>query len=80
MTALPEPSKLADVPDYLRRIRPGRAAPAREWAEFYERSSAIYAHVADTDRDHYYEALAISGMDREKAAKYRKEMSGNTPQ
>lgn len=79
MTGHPEPTRLVDVPEYLCRIRPGRAAPAREWAEFYQRSSDVYARVAQTDRTQRHAAMAISAIDHDKAAKYREAIS-NTPQ
>ena len=67
-----KPAKLIDVPAFLCRIRPGRDAPAEDWAVFYERSAVVYSQVAETDRASQREALIIASLDREKSADYRK--------
>ena len=72
------PTRLADVPSFLCRIRPGRGASAGEWAEFYQRSADIYAAVAQTDPAQRHAAQAISALDEERASRYR-EVS-DTPQ
>jgi hypothetical protein len=79
MATLKEPTRLADVPSFLCRIRPPNGAPGVEWAEFYERSSEIYRRVAQTDPEQYVTAMAVSCLDFDKAAEIRNEVT-NRPQ
>ena len=45
--------------------RPG-ATPA-EQAKFYESRAKAFTRAAKSDRNHYYEAMAVAGIAREKS-------------
>jgi hypothetical protein len=48
-------------------------ATAAEKRDFYQRRADMYRRVAETDRDHYWEALACAGLEQETADKYAQE-------
>jgi hypothetical protein len=53
--------------DVLSQLRPKRDAQPRVWLEYYRRSAAVYAEVAEVDRGHHHEALYWAAREREKA-------------
>ncbi|HET9255616.1 MAG TPA: AMED_5909 family protein [Pseudonocardiaceae bacterium] len=63
------PVTLAQAREVLGRARPRRSAPLEEWLAFYQRAAAVYAEVAEIDRGHHHEALAVAGQERERAEK-----------
>jgi hypothetical protein len=48
-------------------IRPPQTAPLNEWLAYYQRSAAMYAEVAEIDRGHHHEALAIAEREHQLA-------------
>lgn len=46
---------------------PVRGAPVERWREFYRRSAAVYAEVAEIDRGHHHEALYWAHREQRKA-------------
>lgn len=61
------PRTLAEAQEALAAIRPPRAAPPSEWLAYYQTSAAMYAEVAEIDRGHHHEALAMAERERQLA-------------
>ena len=59
------PRTLADAHESLACIRPARQDPLGEWLAYYQRSSALYAEVAEIDRGHHHEALFMVERERQ---------------
>jgi hypothetical protein len=55
--------------------RPLQTAPLSEWLAYHQRSAAWYAEVAEIDRGHHHEALAIAEQHRELAKKIKIQLS-----
>ena len=51
------PRTLVEAHEALARIRPPRKAPLEQWLSYYQRSAAMYAEIAEIDRDHHHESL-----------------------
>ena len=60
------PRTLVEVHEVLARVRPGRQAPLAEWLAYYQRSSALYADIAEIDRGHHHESLYWADHERER--------------
>src|SRR4030088_35658 len=60
------PERLADAEDWLTPYWPGVGAAAhmRAW---HELRATVFAHVAETDLDHHYEAMALVGIEQRAA-------------
>lgn len=56
----PQPRTLAEAHHAVASIRPPRNAPLADWLAYHQRSAAMYAEVAEIDRGHHHEALAIA--------------------
>ena len=61
------PSTLMQAHEDLVRIRPGRDAPLAAWLAYYQRSTALYAELAEIDRGHHHECLYWAERERESA-------------
>jgi hypothetical protein len=59
--------------------RPSLTAPLSEWLAYHQRSAAWYAEVAEIDRGHHHEALAMAEQHRELAKKIKTQMSAQRP-
>ncbi|KAA2266200.1 hypothetical protein F0L68_03440 [Solihabitans fulvus] len=54
---------LNEAHDAVGRLRPPPSGEMPVWLEFYRRSAAVYAEVAETDRGHHHEALYWAGRE-----------------
>ena len=61
------PRTLAEAHEAVATIRPPQTAPLCEWLAYYQRSAAMYAEVAEIDRGHHHEALAIAEREHQLA-------------
>jgi hypothetical protein len=61
------PRTLAQAHEAVAAIRPPQTAPLSEWLAYYQQSAAMYAEVAEIDRGHHHEALAIAERERQLA-------------
>ena len=61
------PRTLAEAHEAVAAIRPPQTAPLSEWLAYYQRSTAMYAEVAEIDRGHHHEALAIAEREHQLA-------------
>jgi hypothetical protein len=61
------PVTLMQAHELLTRLRPGPSASPKTWLSYYQRSAAVYAEVAETDRGHHHEALYWAQRERAKA-------------
>jgi hypothetical protein len=61
------PQTLGEAHETLARIRPARQAPLAEWLAYHQRSAALYAEIAETDRGHHHESLYWADHERERA-------------
>ena len=68
------PQTLVEAHEVLARIRPGRQAPLTEWLAYYQRSSALYADIAEIDRGHHHESLYWADHERERAKEIKAQM------
>jgi hypothetical protein len=59
------PRTLVEAHEALARIRPGRQAPPTEWLTYYQRSTALYAEIAEIDRGYHHESLHWADHERE---------------
>jgi len=59
------PKTLAEAHELLAGIRPRRKPPLEEWLAYYQRSTAVYAEVAEIDRGHHHEALFMAERERQ---------------
>jgi hypothetical protein len=58
---------LVEAHEALARIQPARQAPLADWLAYYQRSSALYAEIAEIDRGHHHESLFWADHERERA-------------
>ncbi|KAA2252153.1 hypothetical protein F0L68_37030 [Solihabitans fulvus] len=54
---------LHEAHEAVGRLRPAPGADMAVWLEFYRRSAAVYAELAETDRGHHHEALYWAGRE-----------------
>jgi hypothetical protein len=66
---------LADAQHAAADCRPQQTAPLSEWLTYHQRCAAWYAEVAEVDRGHHHEALAIAEQQRQLAKKIKAQMS-----
>ncbi|MBK1785232.1 AMED_5909 family protein [Prauserella cavernicola] len=62
-----EVQTLKQAHEVLSGLRPGDGEPLAVWRDYYLRSSAVYARIAEIDRGHHHEALYWSGREKRKA-------------
>jgi hypothetical protein len=65
------PQTLVEAHEILARSRPGRQAPLTQWLAYYQRSTALYAEVAELDRGHHHESLSWADHERERATEIK---------
>ncbi|PRX48570.1 hypothetical protein B0I33_104387 [Prauserella shujinwangii] len=58
---------LMQAHEALSSIRPPDDAAPQVWRDYYRRSAATYARVAEIDRGHHHEALYWAGRESRKA-------------
>ncbi|WP_242642086.1 AMED_5909 family protein [Lentzea alba] len=65
---------LSEAHDVLSKLLPNPKSKPEVLKDYYLRSAAIYARVAETDRSHHHEAIYWANREREKgeAIKLRK--------
>ena len=68
------PRTLAEAHEAVAAIRPPQTAPVSEWLAYYQRSAAMYAEVAEIDRGHHHEALAIAERERQLAKQIKTQL------
>jgi hypothetical protein len=51
----------------LVHIRPGRDASLAAWLGYHQKSAALYAELAEIDRDHHHECLYWAERERASA-------------
>ena len=61
------PRTLAEAHEALAAIRPPQTASLGEWLAYYQQSAAMYAEVAEIDRGHHHEALAMAEREHQLA-------------
>jgi hypothetical protein len=69
------PRALTDAHNLLARIRPKSTASLEQWMAYYQRSSALYAEIAEIDRGHHHEALYWAERERESANEIKAQIS-----
>jgi hypothetical protein len=74
-----EPRTLAEAHGVLAGVRPARTAPLTEWLAYHQRAAAYYAEVAEIDRGHHHEALAMADEQRQFAMKIKAQMPVQRP-
>ncbi|WP_329788695.1 AMED_5909 family protein [Lentzea sp. DG1S-22] len=57
---------LSEAHDVLSKLLPNPKAAPAVLRDYYLRSAAIYARVAETDRSHHHEAIYWANREREK--------------
>ncbi|MQA10596.1 MAG: hypothetical protein GEU98_18990 [Pseudonocardiaceae bacterium] len=60
----------------LTAIRPPDDASPQVWRDYYRRSAATYARVAEIDRGHHHEALYWSEREGRKADEITRKLNG----
>ena len=75
-STLPQPPRtLTAAHNLLARIRPKSTASLEQWLAYYQRSSALYAEIAEIDRGHHHEALYWAERERESANEIKAQIS-----
>jgi hypothetical protein len=69
------PRTLTGAHNLLARIRPKSTASLEQWMAYYQRSSALYAEIAEIDRGHHHEALYWAERERESANEIKAQIS-----
>jgi hypothetical protein len=70
-----EPRTLAEAHHAVASIRPPQKAPLGEWLAYHQQSAALYAEVAEIDRGHHHEALAMAERERRSAEEIKARVS-----
>jgi hypothetical protein len=70
---------LADAHHAVASRRPPQTAPLSEWLAYHQRAVAWYAEVAELDRGHHHEALAMAEQQRQLAKKIKTKLSAQRP-
>jgi hypothetical protein len=70
-----EPRTLAEAHHAVASIRPPQKAPLGEWLAYHQQSAALYAEVAEIDRGHHHEALAMAERERQSAEQIKARIS-----
>ncbi|MBV8933731.1 MAG: hypothetical protein JOZ47_13940 [Kutzneria sp.] len=61
------PDQLADAHAWLIPHYPYDSSSREAWREWYELQAEVFSHIAETDKDHHYEAVALAGISRRHA-------------
>lgn len=73
------PQTLAEAYHVVADYRPTRTAPLSEWLAYHQRCAAWYAELAEVDRGHHHEALAVAEEHRQLANKIKAQMAAQCP-
>ena len=73
------PQTLADAQHVVASSRPRQKAPLSEWLAYHQRAAAYYAEVAEIDRGHHHEALAMADEQRQFAMKIKAQIPVQRP-
>ena len=73
------PRTLAEAHEAVAAIRPPQTAPLSEWLAYYQQSAAWYVEVAEIDRGHHHEALAIAERERQLAKQMKIQIHTSAP-
>jgi len=76
---LDPPQTLADAQHVVASSRPRQKAPLSEWLAYHQRAAAWYAQVAEIDRGHHHEALAMAEEQRQFAMKIKAQIPVQRP-
>jgi hypothetical protein len=57
---------LSEAHDVLSKLMPNPKAAPAVLKDYYLRSAAVYARIAETDRSHHHEAMYWANREREK--------------
>jgi hypothetical protein len=68
---------LMQAHEVLSSIRPSEDAPLPVWRDYYRRSAATYARIAEIDRGHHHEALYWRDRENLKADEIAKQLTSN---
>ena len=74
------PRTLVEAHELLARVRPSRQAPLAEWLAYYQRSAALYAEVAEIDREHHHESLYWADHERERLREIKAQIATSEDQ
>jgi hypothetical protein len=70
-----EARTLMEAHDVVGKLMPPPNSAPKVMRDFYVRSAAVYARIAEVDRAHHHEALYWATREREKAEAIDKELS-----
>lgn len=73
------PQTLADAQHVVASNRPRQKAPLSEWLAYHQRAAAYYAEVAEIDRGHHHEALAMADEHRQLVMKIKAQIPVQRP-
>jgi hypothetical protein len=73
------PRTLAEAHEVLASVRPRQEAPLADWLAYYQRSTAVFAEVAEIDRGHHHEALAMAERERQLLKEIKARISSQQP-
>jgi hypothetical protein len=76
---LDPPQTLADAQHVVASSRPRQKAPLSEWLAYHQHAAAYYAEVAEIDRGHHHEALAMAEEQRQFAMKIKAQIPVQRP-
>jgi hypothetical protein len=76
---LDPPQTLADAHHVVASSRPRQKAPLSEWLAYHQRAAAWYAEVAEIDRGHHHEALAMAEQQRQLVMKIKTQIPVQRP-
>ncbi|MBM7857743.1 AMED_5909 family protein [Lentzea nigeriaca] len=74
--AAQEARTLMEAHDVVSKLMPASNASPKVMRDFYRRSAAVYARIAEVDRAHHHEALYWANREREKAEEIDKKLDG----
>ena len=63
----------------MESCRPRQVAPPSEWLAYHQRGAAWYAEVAEIDRGHHHEALALAEQQRQLAKEIKTQIPLQRP-
>lgn len=72
-----EARTLMEAHDVVGKLMPAPNSAPKVMRDFYVRSAAVYARIAEVDRAHHHEALYWATREREKAEAIDRELNGN---
>ena len=74
------PRTLVEAHAVLARIQPARQAPLAEWLAYYQRSTALYAEIAEIDRGHHHKSPHWADHERERAKEIKAQIHASDDQ